>query len=114
MIAYHARRITLRTFHRVQLAPAEALEVWRILTYRTQDLNASKLIRMNSLRGLRKEFCGAFGLILNAIGHESIPSLQAWIRKLKLRAKKDYRTKQRPHSVLQREEAFIELIRKSN
>jgi len=74
---------------RVDLNGKEIKEVWHILTYWTQNMNESKIVRVNSLQGLfdlwklHPEFKNDFEKTLVSVEHEMIPSIQARIRRIK-------------------------------
>lgn len=76
---------------RLALSPEELREVWSVLAYWTQNPNESKIVRVNALQGLFElsrnvpALKGNFENILQALAHESIPSLKARIKKLSRR-----------------------------
>lgn len=74
---------------RVKLTTEELAYVWHTLTYWALNPNESRIVRVNALQGLFEisrifvDFRNDFIKTLNEAGRESIPSIQARVKKLK-------------------------------
>ena len=74
---------------RLKLTRKELKGVWALFTQRATDRNENKIVRVNSNQGLFNmlpqgpELSREFGLILDAIENEKVPSLNARIGKLR-------------------------------
>ena len=86
-LKWHLAQLTSR----VKLDDDEKNNVFEILKKWLLDKNESKIVRANSIQALYELSCGnkllmeSFDEIINVIKSENIPSLNARIRKLKMR-----------------------------
>ena len=78
-----------RLIARIGLTETELNDVWHKLSYWALNKSESKITRVSALQGLfdlsmaNPVLKGDFEMIVVALGHEMIPSIQAKIRKLK-------------------------------
>lgn len=74
---------------RLKLTKKQTDNIWKTLSRWTIDKNESKIVRVNSLQALynisriHEDRITDFNLLLNTIENESIPSINARIRKLR-------------------------------